>query len=160
MIRRRHKGFILAVWGNHEHYLSQSRVRDGWTSLDQLERLRQVMASHGVLILDVDGPVRIGDVSLVGVVGTTIVMVLHNSRRRITEGVIPSGYSIEVLQRCSKNPYYPWCPPRWRNDCLYVRLPMYHRDYAKLNAEKLESIKGCRAASYGCASPRPEERPH
>ena len=140
LIRRTHKGPILAVWGNHEHYLSRSKVRDGWTSLDQLERLRQVMVRHGTLILDVNGPVRIGDISLVGVVGWYD---YSYGPPQFTEEDYgrcnPFGYSLEELQHCSKNPYHPWCPPWWRNDCLYVRLPMHHRDYAKLNAEKLES---------------------
>lgn len=140
IIRRTYKGPILAVWGNHEHYLSQIRIRKGWTSLDQLERLRQALTRYGASTLDTDGPMNVNGISLVGVVGWYDYsfgppQYLEEDYDRCN----PFGYSIETLRHCAKDPQYLGCPPSWWNDCLYVKLPMHHKDYARLNAEKLEN---------------------
>ncbi len=146
LLRRSYRGPVYVVWGNHEHYLTRNRLRGGWDSLEQLERLRMLLASYGVTVLDYEGPARVGDVSLAGAVGW------YDYRYG------PGGYTVEDYERC--NPFgapltvirgcehgtvVSGCPPWWWNDCIYVRLPVGNEAYARLNAARVaEQVRRAR----------------
>jgi len=110
----------------------------GATSTDCLQRLHRALNRHHIHVLDTDGPLDLGPAAVVGNVGW------------YDYSLAPQGYTVEdylrcnpykaplpALQRCEKNPT-AGCPPRWRRDCIYTRLPMTHQDYARHNAQKLD----------------------
>ncbi|RLE93568.1 MAG: hypothetical protein DRN04_06500 [Thermoprotei archaeon] len=68
-IRRFFKGPLLAVSGNHEHWLSGREKRRGLTSIEKLNKLAKLYEEYNGVLLDVKGPCRIGDLYVVGVVG-------------------------------------------------------------------------------------------
>lgn len=138
LLRRSYRGPILAVWGNHEHYLSRRRLEEGWDSLKQLERLEAVLSKHGVALLG-ERLVRMGGVNIAGVAGWyDYGFGPPQFREEDYERCNPFGFSVEALRRCARGGWHALCPPWWRNDCLYVRLPVKPREYALLNAERLE----------------------
>ena len=168
LIRRGYRGPVLLVWGNHEHYLSATRLRRGWNSLRQLDRLRRVAAEHGATVLDdrVE-PVLVGGVAVIGSVGW------------YDYSYAPPGFTREQLETCSLDPpprsllsrcatasgYYrslSMCSRVARNDCVYIRLPMPHPEYAAASAGRLEQ-QALQAATLGAPvvsvshhAPRPE----
>jgi len=137
LLRRRYRGPLLAVWGNHEHYLSWSRLRGGWDSLRLLERLRGVLEEHGALVLDGAGAVEVGGAWVVGAAGWYD---YGFAPAGFTRGDFlrcnPFGAPVEALRRCERR-RGPGCPPWWRNDCVYIRLPLGNEEYAAANAERL-----------------------
>jgi len=138
VIRGAYKGPIIAVWGNHEHYLTRNRLRKGWTSLDQLGLLKTILEEYNVHILDDTGPERIKDVSLAGTVGWYDYSYgPPGYTREDYERCNPYGVPLGVIEACEHRHWNPLCPPRWRNDCIYIRLPIPNEEYARLNAENL-----------------------
>lgn len=140
VLRRAYKGPIIVVWGNHEHYLTRNRLERGLTSIDQLDWLYDRLIEHGVKVLDRDGPVNIGSVTIAGVVGWYDYS--YGPREYTSEDYErcnPYGVSLEVIRKCARGRWRHLCPPWWRNDCLYVKLPMDNRTYLKLNAERFVS---------------------
>ena len=169
LLRRRagYRGPLLLVWGNHEHYLSATRLRRGWTSLQQLERLHRVAVEHGAVVLDVEGPATVEGVAVIGAAGW------------YDYSYAPPGFTREQLETCSLDPpprsllarcatasgYYrslSMCSRLARNDCVYIRLPMPHPEYARLNAGRLErqaleaAATGAPVVAVSHHAPRPE----
>jgi len=68
-IRKFFKGPLLAVLGNHEHWLSGREKRRGLTSIEKLNKLAKLYEEYNGVLLDVKGPCKIGDLYVVGVVG-------------------------------------------------------------------------------------------
>ncbi len=137
-VYRVYRGYILVVWGNHEHYLTWNRLRKGWNSLGQLNWLQGLLEEYGVTVLDSAAPVSIRGVNIVGVVGwydysygPSIYTVEDYERCN------PYGVPLSILQSCERGRWSPLCPKWWRNDCIYVKLPMTYQQYARLKAEKL-----------------------
>lgn len=144
MIRRHYRGPVLAAWGNHEHYLSPSRLRRGWDSPRCLERLRGVLEGYGAAILDSEGPVEVGGVWVAGVAGWYDYSYgPPGFTVEDYERCNPYGVPLPALRRCDRQGYGSsigggsLCPSGYRRDCLYVKLPMSNPEYARLNAERL-----------------------
>ena len=139
MIRRAYNGPVLVVWGNHEHYLSKNKIRKGVDSISQLRRLRETLKSYGFRVLDAEAPIALGSLSIVGVVGWYDFS--YGPRQynfEDYERCNPFGLSPREIEDCIRGRLpYPCTASWWRGDCLYVRLPMSHQEYAWLNAERL-----------------------
>ena len=137
--RRRYRGPVVAVAGNHEHWLTRGEMSRGMTSLEKIEALAELYAKHDVILLDTMGPYCLDEVCFAGVTGWFDYSYASNLgyTREHFENCNPWGCSLAELESCEKRPHTCLCP-NYRRDCIYVKLgDMTAPEYAELNAERL-----------------------
>ena len=118
------------VLGNHDLWLSRRMLRRGRNSLDKMESVRELASSYGFIDLYLEGPQRIGDLSLIGVIGW------------YDYSYADSGYRMEQFLRGSPyncDPISKLFPcPEWWNDRVWVKLPYSDPEFAEINAKQLK----------------------
>jgi len=136
-IRKWFDGVIIGVAGNHEHWLTKGERRRGLTSVEKIEGLAEVYASHGGVLLDVDGPYCLDSICFAGVTGWyDYSYAVHLGFDRIFfDACNPWGCSLTELEACERGGVCT-CPD-WFRDCLLVKLGMSNAEYALMNAERL-----------------------
>ncbi len=117
------------VLGNHDLWLSRSMMRRGKNSLDKMESVRKLASSFGFVDLYLEGPQKIGDLSVVGVIGWYDYRYADPSYK-MEQFLRGSPYNCDPLSK-----YYP-CP-EWWNERIWVKLPYSDPEFAEINVEKL-----------------------
>ncbi len=142
ILRKGYRGDILVVYGNHEHYLTINKLKRGIDSLSFIWELRDKLARYNVHVLDIDGPKHYDDIVVIGNVGWyDYSFAIEQYTINDYENCNPYGVSLNDLEKCVLGKYSTLhnvlCPPTWRNDCIFVKLPFTNKEYVRLNIEKL-----------------------
>jgi len=124
---------IVAVLGNHEHYLTRNAIKRGLDSHALARRIVEEYEAHGVPVLDARPQgIVVGGVGLAGCVGWyDYTLAPPTYPREAFETCNPYGYTLEDLEACVLKRMHWRCPQWWRNDCITVRLPFPHRRYVE-----------------------------
>ncbi|MGC8597135.1 MAG: metallophosphoesterase family protein [Thermocladium sp.] len=125
---------IIAVLGNHEHYLSRNELRRGITSLEKIASYRKYFGEHDSVLLDFEGPYCINGFCIAGNVGWYDYSFAVGYDFKYYDQCNPYGCSVESLWQCERQ--YCNCPDYFR-DCLYVRLGMSNGEYLSYNVNSL-----------------------
>ncbi|MCY0862433.1 MAG: metallophosphoesterase [Metallosphaera prunae] len=137
-LRKVYEGPLVAVPGNHEHWLTKRESRD-FTSQTKVNKLAEIYRELGGTLLQVDGPYPIThDLSLVGTTGWYDYSFARdlNFSDRDFENCNPHSCSREEIATCEKRGF---CDCRtWFNDCVYVNLGISNEDYLQQNVKILE----------------------
>ncbi len=115
------------VLGNHDLWLSKRMLRKGLNSLDKMESVRRMASNYGFLDLHLEGPQKLGSLSLVGVMGWYDYSYAQGKLEQFLRG---SPYECDPLSK-----YNP-CS-EWWNDKVWVRLPFSDPEFARINADLL-----------------------
>ncbi len=116
------------VLGNHDLWLSKRMLRKGLNSLHKMELIRKMALSYGFLDLHLEGPQKLGNLSLVGVIGWYDYS--YAPEGTLEQFLRGSPYDCHPLSK-----YNP-CP-EWWNDKVWVKLPFSDPEFAKMNADLL-----------------------
>jgi len=129
---------VIAVLGNHEHYLSKNELRKGFTSLEKVASYRKYFKEHNGTLLDFDGPYCVNGFCVAGNVGWYDFSFAPGYETKHYYQCNPYGCSVESLWQCEKQ--YCNCPDYFR-DCLYVRLGISNEEYLNRNIDSLSDRK-------------------
>ncbi|MCE4621880.1 MAG: metallophosphoesterase [Desulfurococcales archaeon] len=145
---------IIAVLGNHEHYMSKRMREKGRNSIDAVNRVKRFYKDTGIILLDqTTRPYRVGRVSLAGCVGWyDYSLAPPGYTDKDFEACNPFGYSLKEVETCEKKAYWFNCPKWWRRDCLLISLPFPHHEYVvrcmNLVSEQLSNSSGDKIVVY------------
>ena len=133
----------LFTLGNHEHYLTRNKLRKHWSSLDQARIVAEKLEAEGHRVLDYTDGYVYGNIYIAGNVGWyDYTLAPREYTSSDYENCNPYGATLTDLYLCDIKHRYDKCPPWWRRDCLYIRLPIPHSEYVEENTGKLDRQLG------------------